>query len=450
MRISKNMFKLKTIIQNFLILGVLLVLVIIAYIKLNSNNNPNIFLYAYGILISMAIFFSFATSAFGYRDLSKKHTNISKETPPVSCIFAVFNEEKNIRKCLDSLLYSTYKNKEIIVVNDCSIDRTKEILLEYESRVIVINLSKNVGKKKAIVEGIKISSGSIFVFTDSDTVIEPDAIERSIEVFINNPNVGAVSGHVGVLNAKENIITKIQDAWYETQFSIKKASESVFGAVSCVSGPLAVFRREAIYNYIPSWEADMFLGHEFRFATDRQLTGYVLGSMYIGKELKEKYKDSPFVSSIDYPTRNWEIVYCKSAKAYTIVPNNLNKLFKQHTRWKKSFIRNLFFTGSFYWRKNPAIVCRYYLQLMFTLVGPLIAIRHLVYLPLQGNQWSFVFYILGIFMIGSLYGIMTRITNPKSETWMYRPIMSLLSTLLLSWLIFYSILTIKKNVWYRG
>jgi len=51
----------------------------------------------------------------------------------------------------------------------------------------------------------------------------------------------------------------------------------VFGSVSCVSGPLAGFRREAIWNYFPAWAADSFLGREFRFATDRQLTGYVLG-----------------------------------------------------------------------------------------------------------------------------------------------------------------------------
>lgn len=65
--------------------------------------------------------------------------------------------------------------------------------------------------------------------------------------------MGAVSGHCRALNAETNLLTRIQDCWYEGQFSIKKAFESVFGAVTCVSGPLAAFRRESIYNYIPAW-----------------------------------------------------------------------------------------------------------------------------------------------------------------------------------------------------
>ena len=52
-----------------------------------------------------------------------------------------------------------------------------------------------------------------------------------------------------------------------------KAAESTMGSVTCVSGPLAVFRRDAVWNYLPAWAHDRFLGGEFRFATDRQLPG---------------------------------------------------------------------------------------------------------------------------------------------------------------------------------
>lgn len=448
------MKRIELLLKNLVIIFVLIFVAIIIYGKIHSNNNPNIYLYLYGILVTTTVFFTFSISSFMYKDLyeeiRKKNIQNDEKRPLISCILAVYNEEFVIRKCVDSLLNSTYENKEIIIVNDCSKDRTKEILSEYKSKIKVINLPKNVGKKKAIAEGIKISNGDIFVFTDSDTIVEKDAIEKCVEIFMNYPNVGSVSGHVGVMNAQENFLTKIQDSWYETQFSVKKATESAYGAVSCVSGPLALFRKEAIYNYIPAWQNDTFLGQEFRFATDRQLTGYVLGQKYIGKDLKKKFADSPFVKDIDYEPRDWKIVYCKSAKAYTVVPNTLNKLLKQHTRWKKSFIRNLFFTGSFYWRKNPVIVTRYYLGIMFTLVGPLIAMRHIIYLPSYGNIWSPVLYIAGIMIIGTLYGCMAKINNPKSKTWKYRPFMSILSTLVVSWLLFYAIITMKKSVWYRG
>ena len=137
-------------------------------------------------------------------------------------------------------------------------------------------------------KAIAIAKGEIFAFSDSDSVWAPDAIEKIVKIFSSDPFIGAVSGHVRVLNSNKNILTKIQDSWYEGQFSIRKAFESIFGAVTCVSGPLAVFRKEAIFNFIPAWENDTFLNQEFKFATDRMLTGFVLGSKSIGEKLKKE------------------------------------------------------------------------------------------------------------------------------------------------------------------
>jgi len=433
---------------------ILISLIILIIGKAFFSNSANTFLLAYGIAVTCVVFFTFGISLM-YKDPSmevrRKGLDKKMRYPFISCVLAVRNEEKIIDKCISSLINSDYQNKEIIVVNDASTDDTKKILRSYErfKNVKVINLEKNVGKKKAIAEGLRIARGEIFVFTDSDCVVAPDAIGRIIEVFVNNDNVGAVSGHGRALNSDENLLTKVQDSWYETQYSVKKAFESVYGSVSCVSGPLAVFRRSAIYNYIPAWTNDSFLGNEFKFATDRQLTGYVLGNMYIGEKLKKKYANSDFVNDENYPVREWKVLYCKSAKVWTVVPNNFKKVIRQHIRWKKSFIRSIFFTGKFYWRKKTVPAVRYYLGILFVLLGPLIALRHLIYLPLTGNVLSGVYYIGGIVFIGSLYGFMYKFENPKSHLWVYRPLMSLLSTMVLSWLIFYSMLTIKKMVWYR-
>ncbi len=441
------------VIKSLVVTLILISIFVILYGKAGIGHK-DLFLFLYGITVTTATFFVFFITQLKYRDLSEeaRETNISDKLrkPFISCIFAVYNEEVVVKRCIDSLLNSTYKNKEIIVVNDASTDNTKKVLEEYKDQIKIINLSKNVGKKRAIGEGIRASKGEIFVFTDSDSVVAPDAIERIIEIFMYDPQIGAVSGHGRALNVDENFLTKTQDSWYETQFSVKKAMESAYGAVTCVSGPLAVFRREAIYNYIPAWESDQFLGKEFKFATDRTLTGFVLGSKYIGKKLKKKYADSLFVKEIDYPERDWKVVYCKSAKVYTVVPNSFEKVIRQHVRWKKSFIRSLFFTGTFYWRKHPVVVIKYYLGSMFTIVGPFIALRHLVLLPIAGSELSGLYYLSGIVYIGFLYGIMCKLEDSKSNVWKYRPFMSLLSTLILSWLIFYSVLTINKSIWHRG
>jgi len=427
--------------------------IVIGKIIFTSKLHP--FFYGYGITVTALVLFTFLITFIKYRDPVITARNKSKNynsNPLVSCVLGVYNEEKIITKCIDSLIASTYKNREIIIVNDASTDNTKKVLEKYSKYpgVKIINLEKNIGKKKAIGQGLRIAKGEIFVFTDSDSVLAPDAIEKIIDVFVSDPSVGAVSGHGRALNANENLLTKIQDSWYETQFSVEKALESIYGSVSCVSGPLAVFRRSAIYNYIPAWEADTFLGQEFRFATDRQLTGYVLGSQYIGDKLKKKYANSPFVKGENYPTRDWNVVYCNSAKVWTVVPNTFKKLVRQHIRWKKSFIRNLFFTGTFYWRKPIIPSLKYYLGALFTILGPFIVLRHLIYLPINGDALSGIYYLSGILFIGALYGLAFKINNPKSSAWIYRPFMSVISTLTLSWLIFYSLITINSNVWYRG
>jgi cellulose synthase/poly-beta-1,6-N-acetylglucosamine synthase-like glycosyltransferase len=216
-----------------------------------------------------------------------------------------------------------------------------------------------------------------------------------------------------------------------------------------VSGPLAVFRREAIYNYIPAWTEDRFLGQEFRFATDRTMTGFVLGSLYIDKRLKERHASSPFVTRVNYEPRNWKIVYCKAARAWTEVPDTFQRMIKQQIRWKKSFIRNIFFTGAIYWRRPLIPALFYYLHIVFVLLGPIISFRHLIYMPLTGDVLSALLYLSGIIFIGLVFGIAFRMEEKRSSRWMYRPLMSLLSTFLLSWLIFYSALTIRKMVWTR-
>ncbi len=418
-------------------------------------DSASLFLYSYGIVVTLVILTTFFFAFVLYKDpyeLAIRNLEAFRPEPLVSCMVAVKDEEDVIERCILSFINQTYKNRKIIFVNDGSADGTGKILDEYSrgGAIQVIHLAKNVGKKKALSEAMRIARGSIFVFSDSDSVIAADAIEKIVAIFNVFPEIGAVSGHCRAMNGNKNLLTRVQDSWYEGQFSIRKAFESVFGAVTCVSGPLAVFRREAVYNFIPAWENDTFLGQEFKFATDRTLTGFVLGSKAIGGRLKKKYADSPFVKDCDYPLNDWKIVYCKAAKAWTNVPDTFSKVIKQQARWKKSFIRNMFFTGAFYWRKPLIPALNYYLHILFVLAGPFITFRHLIYLPLRGNLNAAILYIAGIVFIGFMFGLAYKLENRDCHKWMYRPLMSLLSTLILSWLIFYSALTIKKMIWYRG
>jgi cellulose synthase/poly-beta-1,6-N-acetylglucosamine synthase-like glycosyltransferase len=372
--------------------------------------------------------------------------------PTVSLLVAVRDELDGIEQCVRTMVGSDYPHLEVIVIDDASTDGTPEVLrrLAAELDVTVIFKEVNGGKKHALTDGVRVATGQILAFTDSDCILAPDALSRCVRALVDNPELGAVSGHARALNADETVLTRAQDTWYDGQFRVAKAAEATFGSVSCVSGPLAVFRRDAIVNYLPAWANDTFLGREFRFATDRQLTGYVLGQVWKGRGLKRRYADDPLVAEQDYAERPWRVGYVRSAHVWTTVPARFRPFLKQQVRWKKSFIRNLCFTGSFMWRRGPGAAALFYGHVLFVAVAPIMAVRHLVWAPAHGLYFLTLLYLCGVLTKGFAWALSFKLSNPGNPHWRYRLLMAALGSLLLSWLLPYSLATIRKGTWARG
>lgn len=103
--------------------------------------------------------------------------------PLVSIIVPTYNGEKYISRCLDSLVNQTYKNIEIIVVDDGSSDNTPNILKEYSKKYSNIKIikQKNSGVSSARNNAISIASGVFLQFTDSDDWIENNMIELMVK-----------------------------------------------------------------------------------------------------------------------------------------------------------------------------------------------------------------------------------------------------------------------------
>ena len=107
----------------------------------------------------------------------------------VSLIIPVYNVEKYVSQCLESAINQTYKNLEIIVVDDCSTDNSKEICLEYankDSRIKFIQNSTNKGPSYTRNIALDESDGEWIAFLDSDDWIDKDAIERLLSFSIKN------------------------------------------------------------------------------------------------------------------------------------------------------------------------------------------------------------------------------------------------------------------------
>lgn len=100
----------------------------------------------------------------------------------VSVVTTAFNIEKYVEKCLASLLAQTHKDIEVVLVNDCSTDKTMEIVAKFtDPRLKVVNHERNMGAGWARKTGIAAATGEYVITVDGDDWLSPDFIEKLAE-----------------------------------------------------------------------------------------------------------------------------------------------------------------------------------------------------------------------------------------------------------------------------
>ena len=103
-----------------------------------------------------------------------------KSNPEISIVVPVFNVEKFLKKCIESIISQSFSNFEVLLVNDGSTDGSLDICLQYtkiDDRVKVIN-KKNGGLSDARNAGIKYATGKYICFIDSDDFIEKEYLQK--------------------------------------------------------------------------------------------------------------------------------------------------------------------------------------------------------------------------------------------------------------------------------
>ena len=97
--------------------------------------------------------------------------------PDISIIVPIYNAEKYLNKCLDSLINQTKKELEFVLINDGSTDKTDSIIKNYNDKRIKYFKNKNQGIGKTRNFGISKSSGKYIMFLDSDDYLKKEACE---------------------------------------------------------------------------------------------------------------------------------------------------------------------------------------------------------------------------------------------------------------------------------
>lgn len=121
-----------------------------------------------------------------------------------SIIVPVYNVEKYIKDCLDSILNQSYDNFEVIVVNDGSTDKSKEIIEQYKDKRIKLYNKKNTGVADTRNFGINQCTGEYFIFVDSDDTINKDLLV-TLKNVLDKEKVDLVKYQIQMIYSDGNI-----------------------------------------------------------------------------------------------------------------------------------------------------------------------------------------------------------------------------------------------------
>ncbi len=344
--------------------------------------------------------------------LRPDHAVMPEPPPSVTVLIPAHNEESVIVQTVTSVLLSDLKDLRIIVVNDGSADRTRELLdknFSQDPRVRIIH-QVNRGKAAALNVAMSHADSEIVVTIDADTEIEPDAISKLLRHF-SDPKLGAVAGNVKVGN-RSRWLTRWQALEYITSQNMEKRAFDLLNCITVVPGALGAWRKKAI-EAAGGITADTV-------AEDADLT-------------------------IALRRLGWRIGYDEEAIAWTEAPETAGQLIRQRFRWTFGTLQSFWKHGdtllrpkygTLGWIALPNI---FVFQLVLPLISPVIDLLFFGSLLLWGlaqfrvtrlpQLWSTadveksVFFFLGFLLIDVLTCIVAFALERKEDWTLLIPVL---------------------------
>lgn len=160
--------------------------------------------------------------------------------PKVSVIMPAYNAEKYIAQAIESILGQSYRDMEFIILNDCSMDRTEEIILSYQdSRIVYLKNERNMGVAATLNKGMAAAKGCYIARMDADDISLPQRLEKQV-AFLDAHPAAAVVG-TDLERFGEGIPSQIR------RFSGDPAQMKVDLLFACgLAHPSVMMRREAV------------------------------------------------------------------------------------------------------------------------------------------------------------------------------------------------------------
>lgn len=243
--------------------------------------------------------------------------------PPVSILIPCHNEADNIRETISYCLKQNYPDFDIIAINDGSRDETLAILMELAAespRLKVINLASNQGKAIGLRTAALLTEKEFLICIDGDALLAPDATAWMVRHFLDDPAVGAVTGNPRIRN-RSTLLGRIQVGEFSAIVGMIKRAQRVYGQVFTISGVIGAFRQSALRE-AGYWSPDM-VTEDIDISWKLQLAG-------------------------------WSIRFEPNALCWVLMPETVNGLWKQRTRWAQGGVEVLrrYFPAMWCWKSR--------------------------------------------------------------------------------------------------
>lgn len=275
-------------------------------------------------------------------------------TATTSVVVPAYREDPDIlAECLETWLAEG--PTEVIVVPDLAdteVIRRLEARAATEPRLTVIPFAHR-GKRSALGVGIRHASTDILVLADSDTRWQPGLLRAVLAPFAD-PKVGGVGTRQNAYRPRTSAWRRIADWMIDVRYLDYVRAQARAGAVACLSGRTAAYRRSVVLPVLEHLEDEFFLGRRCVSGDDGRLTWLVLASGY-------------------------KTVYQSTARALSMFPDTGRAFVKQRIRWSRNSYRTYLTAIWKGWLWHQPFICQLsVLQIMLTPVTMGFAVTYLV------------------------------------------------------------------------
>lgn len=196
----------------------------------------------------------------------------------IDVLMATYNGEKYLKEQIDSILNQTYKNIQLIISDDCSTDRTREILKEYEQndKIKIFYQEKNLGYIKNFEFLLKKVENDLYMLSDQDDVWKREKIEKSVQK-LRNENLDLVFGDLEVVDENLNTLYKSFDKYMKIDRKINRCigTYKLQYLYNCITGCTILSKKELLDKVLPLPANSKYMLHDFWIGLIISLNGKV-------------------------------------------------------------------------------------------------------------------------------------------------------------------------------